>query len=323
LDYKGLTNAGTWFIGKLQTERDKNRVLEGLKGAILQSGAAQDKLDYDQLITRLDSRVFLMHNVHEKKPRVFHTRWVMSYLRGPLTKPQIQQLMQERQKKTPQPPKEKTPMHQPPPPSSQVYSQSPPILDPDITQYYLKPILDFQDIHNQGYYPIKAAKMVYQPALGYATIHFQNRKMSIEKSIHTAHLLWPDDSPTLDWEKAETLTLNQDQIHTTPVENFEKGPFYPSLPKPLADEKTLKKAAKDYQDWLYHNKTLHLKVHPDLEVFQQPREEEREYFHRVRQAARERRDHEVDELEEKYRKKLDKLDKKMRKLELDLADDQA
>ena len=102
IDYKGLTNAGTWFIGKLQAERDKARVLEGLKGAIAEAGGNSD-IDYDRLISQLGSRVFLLHNVHSDRPIVFHTRWAMSYLRGPLTKPQIGQLMDSRRAAAAQP----------------------------------------------------------------------------------------------------------------------------------------------------------------------------------------------------------------------------
>ena len=83
IDYKGLSNAGTWFIGKLQTERDKARVLAGLEGAIADSGGTMAAVDFDALINRLQSRVFLMHNVHADAPVVFHTRWAMSYLPRP------------------------------------------------------------------------------------------------------------------------------------------------------------------------------------------------------------------------------------------------
>ena len=92
IDYKGLTNAGTWLIGKLQAERDKARVLDGLKGAISESGGESD-VDYDATISKLSSRIFLMHNVHQGKPVVFTTRWAQSYLRGPLTRPQVRDLM--------------------------------------------------------------------------------------------------------------------------------------------------------------------------------------------------------------------------------------
>ncbi len=94
LDYKGLANTGTWFIGRLQTERDKARVLEGLEGAAASSGKKFDKQQMEQLLAGLGSRVFLLNNVHEDAPEVFQSRWTLSYLRGPLTRTQIKLLME-------------------------------------------------------------------------------------------------------------------------------------------------------------------------------------------------------------------------------------
>ena len=94
LDYKALANAGTWFIGTMQTERDKLRVLDGLEGAEAVGGrAGASRADFDRLISALRSRVFLLHNVHAGQPAIFQTRWAMSYLRGPLTRSQIRELM--------------------------------------------------------------------------------------------------------------------------------------------------------------------------------------------------------------------------------------
>src|ERR1041385_2859370 len=93
LDYKGLANAGTWFIGRLQTERDKARMLEGLEGIATSTGQKFDKQQMEQLLAGLDNRIFLMNNVHEDAPELFETRWAMSYLRGPLTRAQIKLLM--------------------------------------------------------------------------------------------------------------------------------------------------------------------------------------------------------------------------------------
>ena len=93
LDYKGLANAGTWFLGRLQTERDKARVLEGLESASAAAHAEFDKGEIDKLLSGLSQRIFLMHNVHEDAPVVFESRWAMSYLRGPLTRDQIKRLM--------------------------------------------------------------------------------------------------------------------------------------------------------------------------------------------------------------------------------------
>jgi len=93
LDYKGLSNAGTWFLGRLQTERDKARVIDGLEGASAQAGSTFNRREMEASLAALGNRVFLMNNVHQDRPIVFETRWAMSYLRGPLTRDQIQVLM--------------------------------------------------------------------------------------------------------------------------------------------------------------------------------------------------------------------------------------
>ncbi|MBM3173902.1 MAG: ATP-binding protein, partial [Chloroflexi bacterium] len=94
LDYKGLANTGTWFIGRLQTERDKMRVLEGLEGVAASSGTKFDRQAMEQTLAGLGSRIFLMNNVHDDAPTIFESRWAMSYLRGPLTRNQIKVLME-------------------------------------------------------------------------------------------------------------------------------------------------------------------------------------------------------------------------------------
>ena len=116
LDYKGLSNCGTWFLGRLQTERDKARVIEGLEGASAQAGSSFDKQAMEATLAALGSRVFLMNNVHDDAPRVFHTRWAMSYLSGPLSRGQIERLMDPVRDEF-LPPEEEPP---PPPPTSSV-----------------------------------------------------------------------------------------------------------------------------------------------------------------------------------------------------------
>jgi hypothetical protein len=96
LDYKGLANAGTWFIGRLQTERDKARLLDGLEGAAAESGKIVNRQDLQRLLGRLRTRLFLLNNIHEEKPVVFETRWTLSYLFGPLARGQIKSLMAHR-----------------------------------------------------------------------------------------------------------------------------------------------------------------------------------------------------------------------------------
>ena len=93
LDYKGLSNAGTWFIGRLQSENDRQRVMSGLESLATADNQMNIK-EVERLIADVQPRVFLMHNVHDTSgPTLIHTRWAMSYLRGPLTRQQIQALM--------------------------------------------------------------------------------------------------------------------------------------------------------------------------------------------------------------------------------------
>ena len=91
LDYKAMSNAGTWLVGRLQTERDKARVLEGLRSA----AGSTDVAALDTAIGALQKRQFLLVSAKSSAPVLFQTRWAMSYLRGPLTKEQIETLMRE------------------------------------------------------------------------------------------------------------------------------------------------------------------------------------------------------------------------------------
>jgi hypothetical protein len=96
LDYKGLANTGTWLIGRLQTDRDRARVLDGLEGAAAADRGGLDRATAERTIADLPQRVFLLRDVHEDAPVIFQTRWALSYLRGPLTRDEIRRLMEGR-----------------------------------------------------------------------------------------------------------------------------------------------------------------------------------------------------------------------------------
>jgi hypothetical protein len=136
LDYKGLANTGTWFIGRLQTERDKARVLEGLEGASTSAGKRFDRGRMEQTLAGLGNRIFLMNNVHEDEPVVFETRWCLSYLRGPLTRTQIKALMEPRRTET----SRSALSTQPASPAQRGESsalKSRPMLPPDVPQHFV------------------------------------------------------------------------------------------------------------------------------------------------------------------------------------------
>src|ERR1044072_2357602 len=180
LDYKGLSNTGTWFIGRLQTERDKARVIEGLEGIAAGSGQKFDRQEMEQTLAGLSNRIFLLNNVHEDKPEVFESRWAMSYLRGPLTRTQIKSLMDPVKAQAAGVPvaqaasasaggAPQAATASPPPATAPKSSGSnrQPVLPPEISQYFI---------------PVRAAEpaganLVYHPTvLSAAQIRFADKK---------------------------------------------------------------------------------------------------------------------------------------------------
>jgi len=364
IDYKGLTNAGTWFIGKLQAERDKARVLEGLKGAIAESGGNAN-VDYDEVITRLGSRVFLMHNVHAARPVIFHTRWAMSYLRGPLTRPQVRDLLGQQQSKktnaaTPasrsmsaqelpaadrfipasspatasatvaatvaaQAPAPPVPQG---PPVPHGFSIASPALEPNVTQAYLPIIVNDQAAlryltkETRRTIDAESIQLIYEPALiADYSLRFFDRKRGIDQQLEQL-LLVPaaDGLGGVDWQGGERLSFTIRELRTAPERlGTGQGPYFAPAPDSANSARELRSLAKDLSDWLYYNSRLTIKIHDELDLFQMPGEREREFTIRLQQAARERRDAEVDKLEGKLDRQIDRLQDKLRKEKRDLV----
>ncbi len=373
IDYKGLTNAGTWLIGKLQAERDKARVLQGLEGAIAEAGnraMSEEPMDYDQAISQLDSRVFLMHNVHEDEPVVFHTRWAQSYLRGPLTRPQVKQLVKERPTAPvssagdseqpvqvgatpagdlgiPQPRaapssdavaasprptenrKRKTENEKQPtaPPG---FSATPPALDPSVEQVYLPLAMGEREavrylMQEVGQIEARAVQLLYEPAVVTAsTVRFLDRKREIDEQEALILLTEPPRGlGGVDWEDVERLPLDVRDLLKQPERvHVDQGPFFAPPPREANSSSKLKSIEKDLSDWLYYNKRLPIRVHEELEVHEEPGEPERAFQRRLQEAARERRDAEVDKLEESYETKIERVQERLRKKQHDLAEDE-
>ncbi len=302
IDYKGLSNAGTWFIGKLQTERDKMRVLEALEGAIAESGK-ENKIDYDSLISQLDSRVFLMHNVHEDEPKVFHTRWVLSYLRGPMTRPQVESLMSEKKHDTTlsavKEPKQSRSSNNS---GAQVRSHAP-SLDPSITQKFLM--------------PLDGRSRLSAKILATGKVRFFDSKRDIDEMKSIALLVdAPDEYGRIDWERSEVIENWESRLRDESPEGIE----FEDVPGSINTAKELKSIESAFSDYLYHNTKKGILVHDELEVYQKADESKSAFLLRVASMAREERDEEIDELRESYDKKLDRLSDKIRNEERDLDD---
>jgi hypothetical protein len=353
LDYKGLTNAGTWFIGKLQAERDKERVLAGLKGALAEAGQGSAP-DYDKIITRLGNRVFLMHNVHDARPQIFTTRWAMSYLRGPLTQPQVRQLMADRK---PKPAAAGTGGQTPAAEAAQAgaaataaaattsapvpaagaetpagFLANAPGLDPALPQVYLPVVVDeraaVRHLANErgGQVDVKAVQLLYEPGvLGLAGIRFADAKRRVDGKVDYALLAWPGAGAIgLDWAKAEPVPVESRKVlKAAESAGTGNGPFYAEVPDELRSSKQLTAASKELSDWLYYNASMRVNVHPELGLAQDPDEDARAFRIRLQQAARERRDAEVDKLTKQYEKQIAGVSTKLEKAQQNLSELQA
>jgi hypothetical protein len=310
LDYKGLSNTGTWFIGRLQTERDKARVLEGLEGVAAGSGTRFDRGAMEETLAGLGKRVFLLNDVHEDEPVVFETRWVMSYLRGPLTRDQIKQLMAPRKAAgVAEPVAAVTP-------SARVRAAAAgtarvaerPMLPPDIPQQFV---------------PLRGGagpgqKLVYHPSvLAAATIHFSDRKTEVELSEETVTLapLAGSGAAALDWSDAREIDVDLADLEDAPAEAARYG----ELPAVAAKKRSYTAWKREYTDWLYRSRKLELYRSPMLREFSRPGESERDFRIRLVQAAREARDETLERLRKKYAPKLERLEDQIRRAEQAVA----
>jgi hypothetical protein len=343
IDYKGLTNAGIWFIGKLQAQRDKDRVLSGLRGAIAEAGRDGERVDYAALIGQLRNRLFMVHNIYQERPIVLQTRWTMSYLRGPLTKAAVQALMSER-KATVEPAasvsaQPLTRMISEPAsiePASRAapagYGDTPPSLDPSVPEVCLPLELSeaeaLRELSNElgQQLDVERATLIYEPAiLGAASVRFVDRRRNISEQEEQILLApAPDARSGADWDAAEALDLRlTDLARSRPPASSPRGPFFAPSPEGANDARKIKSIASSLADWLYYRSRLNITTHPELGVFQRPDEPERAFKVRLRQVARERRDAEVDQLVRKYEERIERLGGRLRKEEQELITDEA
>ena len=305
LDYKGLANTGTWFIGRLQTERDKARVLEGLEGASANSVQRFDRSRMEQMLAGLGSRIFLMNNVHEDEPVTFESRWCLSYLRGPLTRNQIKQLMEPIKAghgggvKG----KEREDAKSSPHPSPFTPHQKRPILPPDVPQYFV---------------PLRGSKpdgsgLIYVPMLlGSAQVGFSDTKVGIETTQDVTVLASiVDGAVAVDWEQSMTVGLAVNDLEQSP----EGGAQFLALPAIAGKGKSYAEWAKDFSGWLFRMHKLELLRSPSLKEVSKPGESERDFRVRLQQTGREQRDQAADALRRKYAPKITVLQERVRRAE--------
>lgn len=302
LDYKGLANCGTWLLGRLQTERDKMRVLDGLEGASTQAGARFDRAKMEQILSGLGKRVFLMNNVHEDQPTVFQSRWTLSYLRGPLTREQISTLMKGRKgtnatTNSPVAVKCETA-------SGGGASDQRPVLPPDISERFI---------------PLRAAipaggKLVYRPALlGVAKVHFAQVASGIDvwKSLSLVAPIDAEVAPDV-WTAAEVSEGDALELESAPPATAQ----FSSLPAELSRPKKYAELATALKDHLYRSQKLQLWKCASLKQVSKAEESEADFRVRLSHTGRETRDAQLEKLRQKYAPKITSLTEQIRKAEI-------
>jgi len=299
LDYKGLANTGTWFIGRLQTERDKARVLEGLEGASVGAGHAFNRNRMEHLLAGLGSRIFLMNNVHEDEPVVFETRWCLSYLRGPLTRSQIKRLMDGRRNE---------PERQAAPPAALAPAGggkggARPVLPPGVPQQYM-PV--------RGAQP-ERCELVYVPMVaGAGRVRFSDAKMGLDETQDVAALVPLEDGALpVRWDRASTVSLSVEDLEPNPMD----GATFLPVPAGVVTPKSAAGWNKEFAAWLFRTQSLTCLRSLSTKVVSAPGESERDFRVRLQQAAREQRDKEAEALRQKYAPKLASLRERLRRAE--------
>lgn len=298
LDYKGLANAGTWFIGRLQTERDKARVLEGLEGAAAGFGQNFDRKRMEQTLAGLGNRIFLMNNVHENAPVVFQVRWAMSYLRGPLTRNQIKVLMDPRR-----PSEALAPVGRPAVPTSGATGLRP-VLPPDVPQFFL-PI--------ETAFPVDG-KLIYQPMLlGSGRIHYSDSKSGVEHDQDVVMVTpFGGGALAVDWKNGTVSDFTAEDLEKEPVNPA--APFVAPPPE-AAKPKSYETWKKGLADTLYRTQRLEIFKSPGLKEFSEPEESEGDFRARLKHATHEQRDEMVQKLRDKYAAKIATLQDRIRRAE--------
>jgi hypothetical protein len=307
LDYKALSNIGTWFLGRLQTERDKLRVLDGLEGAAGAQNAKFDRSSMEKLLSGLGNRVFLMNNVHEDAPVLFHVRWVMSYLTGPLTRASIKALMDPKRaafggSTTTTVAAEANPMAMPGMAAPAAKASARPMVGAGVTEKFAPPAGD-------------PAEVTYKPhLLRVGTVHFASTKAGIEGSrkVRKVNAILPE---AIDWERDLPPPLKPEDLGPEPA----SGAGFAALPGFAMNAANYKQVEKDFAEWLYRNERADIFTCPALKAYSEIGESEAEFRARLSQKAREARDAVLEKVRAATNKKLETLGSRLQTAEAGLA----
>ncbi len=345
LDYKALSNIGTWAVGALRTDRDKRRVMEGMEGAIAEAGLRVP--DIEAAISRLKPRLFLLHDARSDDPGnalcFFQSRWAMSYLRGPLTIAEVQRLVAPTPAApastpavsfsptpatsvpviTPAPIPTVTPAPAAPgAPATATRLANPPATDPDIPQAFLPATLTAAWVAQRQEPPLnsESAQLVYRPhMLGLGIIHIHDEKSGLNLSDDQAWRIAPaQQSWNMHWELGQMIDVRVEDLVASPPTSG----VFESLPAGIGSKNAHSKHETAFKTHLYNNSGITLLSCPLLKLYGNPGETKAAFLERCRVEIEKRKEAELALERRKFEQKMAPLQTKLRKEELELQQDQ-
>ena len=348
LDYKALSNAGTWFVGKLQTERDKARLLEGLEGVAAERGTLSNRAYLETVISALGNRVFLLHDVHRNKPLLFQSRWALSFLRGPMTRDQVALLME---------PLRNAACGETAKPAAPAaiaicrHCRAELAADVDVCPHCgersphaapAAPEQDFKEALHQsrGSEPVAPTRgrapelppgvaQFYLPVSAPASATGANSAPSAAALVYQPRLLgfaevvFADKRKGIEHRRPYRLLAeppaagesvrweSAEPIGEALAASPEAGAQWADVPGPLSTAKSLKALERDFADFLYAHARLALLANRDLDLVSEPGEDVLAFQARCRAAARREADKAVAEAKPKYAAKFEALDARL------------
>ncbi len=345
VDYKALSNAGTWMIGKLQTDQDKQRLLDGLDSAM--SGSL-DRTEYDRLISTLGKRVFLLHNVNAKGPMLFQTRWAMNYLTGPLTRTQIPDLnklagasLQQAPIPTAVGQTETTGSPVAAPMASTIFATSQaagsggmtaalfsvtrPAVPGVIGEYFLPNNLTFSQAFKAAgreHTPDALSQgLIYRAViLGQASARLVNMKYKLDIDLSkTAMVANPDRRGVVRWDNYPSARIDTASFDKSPAPQVRFG----SLEAPLNDVKLVSSLQKDFLEWAYRSAQVTVRANESLDLYAGPETSEGDFHAQCSRAAQQACEVELRKTSATYDTKLRALQDKLEREQAELKQDQA
>lgn len=339
VDYKALSNCGTWFLGRLQTERDVDRVIDGLQGAAQVAGSTFDPQTARATLAGLKSRVFLMNNVHEGGPQLFHTRWALSYLRGPLTRQQIGTLMADKRANAAKPAE----AAEPAPPAraasaSDTIVSGPPVMtgalpvaaaaagglaaaaavsaepEPEAPAANLRPIIpdEVEEVF------LDAGPELVPALLAWTDLHYTKAPAGLDHWFHPAMLAeLRDCSPGEIWKGCTTIAAD------VPLLPVSEDASFGEIPRGSLGKQRIRSIKAALKGHCYAEHPVIIGYCRPLKFWSRIDEDRQEFGVRLAEAANEVKQAKVDKVHETHSKRIAKVEEKIEKAKVKVATEEA